>query len=410
MKILFLSGLYSSPLAPGMGVANTRILHAMRSLAEIRVVAPVPWYPAALAQRVPRLRPMIELPRVETDDDGTPVLHPRRLHVPHLHALQAGLYSVSVAKPVWQAARAFQPDVLLSSWAYPDGTAAVALGKLLRLPTIVRVTGSDINDAAQKPRRRPQIQWAMRNAGRVIAVSAALGGELEKLGVSRQRIAVVPTGIDRNKFHPLDRAEARKTLGLGPVPSGGGDGGGDGNGERVILVPSRLSPEKGIHYFLDALAHVVRTDTGVRALIVGNGKEEAPLRAQAERLGIAGHVRFEGFQAVERMKIYYAAADLTCLPSTEEGWPNVLVESFACGCPVVASDVGGVPEIMALLADGGTVVPPADAESLTNALAQGLRHPYDRAAIAEAMLAHTIENTARSYFETCTSAYAEARN
>jgi teichuronic acid biosynthesis glycosyltransferase TuaC len=384
MRILFLSSLYRSPSQPQRSIGNARILRAMRAHAEIRVMVPLPWYPSALAQRFPQLRAIADVPDVEIDDDdGTEILHPRTMHLPRFgRPLYAVLYGASMLAPIRAEVRRFKPDALLSAWAYPDGTAAVALGKILGLPTAVRVMGTDINDYTKNPWRRPQIAWAMRNTGRVIAVSKALAGEVESLGVDPGRIAVIPTGVDTSRFHPHDRREARKALGL---PDG-----------QIIVVPGRLSPEKGVHHFLDALAKLDPTVCGV---LVGDGAQAAELREQAARLGLTGRVRFEGYQPEARMPLYYSAADLSCLASLEEGWPDALMESFACGCPVVASHVGGVPDIIALTGAGFTA-PPGDAEGLAKKLAEGLARGWDRSATAETMRSYTLDRTAREYVET----------
>ncbi len=383
MKILFLSGLYSTPALPGGGVPNARIVRAMRAHADIRIVSPVPWYPRAVARRVPRVRPLAELPRNDRDVDGALVQRPRRLHLPGLPALQAGLYAASLLGPVRRELARFPADVLLSAWAFPDGTAAVALARALGLPTVVRTMGSDINDYAHKPRRGPQIRWAMRNADRVIAVSGALGDVLADLGVARERIRVIPTGVEPALFRPVARADARRELELPEGP--------------LVLVPSRLAPEKGIDVFVEALSRVTAPAT---AVLAGDGPEEARLRADVARLGLDHRVRFAGFQLPERMPLYYAAADLVCLPSHEEGWPNALMESLACGCPFVASDVGGVPEILALTGSG-MLSPPGDPAGLAAVLERALAHPWDRDATAAAMREHTLQNTARRYAETC---------
>lgn len=384
MRILFLSSLYSTPLAPERGIPNARILHAMRAHAEIRVVAPVPWYPPVLARRRPAARALATLPEHEPDDDGSPVWHPRWLHLPRIdRVLQAGLYGASVLGPLREAVARFRPDVLLSAWAYPDGTAASALGKLLGLPTVVRVMGSDINAYTHSRPRRLQIAWALRNAGGVIAVSPALGRKVATLGVDPTRVAVIPTGVDTTVFHPMDRDQARAALGLPPG--------------ALILVPARLSPEKGVHCFLDALAEL---GPEVRAVICGDGAQAGMLRARARRLGVAERVIFAGFQPPRRMQQYYAAADLVCLPSLEEGWPNVLMESFACGAPVVASEVGGVPDIIALTGAGLTA-PAGDPRALARALRDALGRHWDRAATATAMQAHTLARTAQRYLEAC---------
>ena len=383
MRVLFLSGLYSTPMAPSMGVCNARVLHAMREYADIRVMAPLPWYPGPVVRRNPALRAVAELPSVQRDDDGSIVRHPRRLHVPRFYALHAALYAASVLVPVAAEIKRFRPDVLFSAWAYPDGTAATMLGKLFGLPTVVRALGSDINDFAQRRWRRPQIAWAMQHADRVVAVSAALGREIEKLGVDSGRIAVIPTGVDCSAFHPVMMSEARRSLGLPQGP--------------LIVVPSRLSREKGIGYFIEALAMMDQT---VSTVLVGHGPEEQALRDRAAALGVAERVRFAGFQPEANMKLFYSAADVVCLPSLEEGWPNVLVESFACGCPVVASDVGGVSEIISLTG-AGAMAPPGDSNALASALTDALARPWNREDTARTMQHYTLAQTARQYSEIC---------
>ena len=385
LRILFLSGLYSTPRVPWLGIPNARILHAMRRNATIQVVAPIPWSVVAPKPGTPAHQ-LLEVPRIDVDDDGSPLYHPRRLYVPRAHFLHAGLYLASIALPVRNLVRQFRPDVLLTAWAYPDATAATVLARCLGLPSVVRVMGSDVNEFAQHALRRPQISWALRHADRVIAVSQALGFEVEKLGVQRDHIVIVPTGVDPSRFHPVDRTSARQELGL---PQG-----------ALILVPSRLSAEKGIHHFLDAFSLL---PASTHAVVVGDGNERESLCAQASRLGVGERVHFVGFQPEARMRLYYSAADVTCLPSTEEGWPNVLMESFACGCPVVASRVGGVPEIVALTGDGLTV-PPSDPAALRAALADALARTWNRESTANKMLGHTIENTAAQYLETCVQA------
>jgi glycosyltransferase involved in cell wall biosynthesis len=387
MRALFLSTLYSSPTQPGKSPGNTRILHAMRRYADIEVVAPLPFYPEPAARRYPSLHAVTKVPLHEYDEDGSTVHHPRTLHVPRFaRALYATLFGASLIGPVANLHRKRRFDALLSAWAYPDGTAAVAIGRALSIPTVVRVMGSDINDYAQKPYRRPQIAWAMRSAARVIAVSNHLKGEVEKLGARPDRVLWIPTGVDATRFFPIDRTVARREIGAV-------------EGAPLIVVPGRLAPEKGVAFFLEALARVPTA----RAVLVGDGLDRTRLEVLASSLGIASRVVFAGFQREAQMRLYYSAADLVCLPSLEEGWPDVLMESFACGCPAVASDVGGVSEILALTG-GGILVKPGDPNDLARRLGEGLSRRWDRAGIACAMKEHTIDRTAREYVAALESA------
>lgn len=384
MRILFLGSLYSTPKLPDRSPGNSRILHAMRRYAEIRVIAPVPFYPGALVRDRPALRPLAEVPVRELDDDGSPVLHPRTVHIPFTgRSLYAGLFALSVARALRREVRRFGPDVLLSAWAYPDGTAAVLLSRWLGLPCVVRTMGSDVNDHARHRGLRGQIAWAMSRAGRVIAVSGALARALQALGVPRDRIVTIPTGVDRDLFFPRDRQGARAQLAIQGT---------------CVMVPGRLAPEKGVDVLIEALAKIDRRD--VTLVLVGEGAERARLETQAAARGLADRVRFEGFQPEAKMPLYYAAADLVCLPSRQEGWPDALMESASCGCPFVASDVGGVPEILAL-AGGGLTVPAGDPDALAAAIRTALERPWDRDAIAARMEPHSLDATARDYVDTC---------
>jgi len=387
MRILFLSALYSSPAQPQAGVGNGRILRAMRPYAELRIVAPLPWYPAPLVRRAPRLRAMTEVPREEPDDDGSLVFHPRVAHIPGFgRALYPALYAASLIAPLRAEIARFQPDVLLSAWAYPDGTAAAALGRLFRLPSVLRVMGSDINDYGQQRWRRPQISWALGRTTRIIAVSRALGSACETLGADPGRIDYVPTGVDRAVCHPADHAEARREHGLPAVGEA-----------RVVVVPGRLSAEKGVLHFLDAWS---RCDAEGRAVLVGDGPQRGEIERRIDELGLSGRVLLAGFQPEARMKVYYSAADLVCLPSLEEGWPDALMESFACGCPWVASDVGGVADILALTG-AGRLVPPGEPAALAAALREALAGDWNREEIAHALEPYDLDATARAYVESC---------
>jgi glycosyltransferase involved in cell wall biosynthesis len=314
-------------------------------------------------------------------------LHPRTFHIPGVaRFLNAVFYTMSVAPFVRAEVARFRPDVILAPWVCPDGTAAVALGQATGVPVVVRAMGSDINQVAHTPGRRSQVRWTLRHAGRVVAVSRALGDAIACLGVPDEKIAVIPTGVESTIFHPHDRAAARATLGLGPGP--------------LVLAAARLSPEKGLMHLLAALS-IHRGQ--FQLVVVGDGAQRRELEQEVHRRSLRGRVRFEGFQSEARMPLYYSAADLFCLPSLAEGWPDALMESFACGCPAVASAVGGVPDIMALT-EAGLTVPAADPEALARALGQALARDWDRPAIARTMADHTMAATARRYLDVCQDA------
>jgi glycosyltransferase involved in cell wall biosynthesis len=395
LRILFVSSLCSTPLLPNRSPGNARILRALRRLTPCRMIVPVRYYPAVAARFKPSLRPLIDVPRVEVDGEGDEILHPRMVHIPAVgRSLYGGLYAASLYATVRAEIAHFRPDVLLSAFAYPDGTAMVALGERFGLPVVVRTMGGDIHEAPKGRFRRPQISWALRRARRTIAVSAAMGREVEALGVPPGQVVVIPTGVDTTVFRPIARDEARAALGL---PADG----------PVLVAPARLSAEKGLNYLLDALPRVA-SPVPPRLVLVGDGAEKDALAAQAVRLGIADRVRFEGWQPEARMHLYYSAADLACLPSLSEGWPDAVMESFACGCPMVASRVGGVPDIIALTG-AGILVERADAGALAAGIGEGLARAWRRDETAQIMQQHTLAQTAQRYLATCRDAVADFR-
>lgn len=391
LRVLFLSSIYSTPRAPFRGPPNARIVAALRRLAEVRVISPVPYYPPALVRRT-AVAELAALPAEEPDADGSTVLHPRTLHVPKIgRSAYAALQVASLLPIVRREVRAFRPDAILTAFAYPDGAAAVALGALLDVPVAVRCMGSDIHEVALHGLRRAQIRAALARAGRVIAVSEAMAAAIRELGVPPEGIVVIPNGVDVETFRPVEREEARRALGLPPGV--------------VLLAPGRLSPEKGVDRLLRAAARLEGRPTIV---LVGDGPERRALEALTAELGLAGRVRFEGFQPAAQLRLHYSAADLVCLASAHEGWPNVLMEGLACGAPFVATDVGAVSTIRDRTG-GGLVVPPGDVAALADGLRRGLAHAWDRAALARGMEEHGMGRVAERYLAALRDAGAPRR-
>ena len=188
----------------------------------------------------------------------------------------------------------------------------------------------------------------------------ALKDELTRLGVEPERIVVLRNGVDLQQFRPLDRARARAELDL------------DG---KVLLSVGHLTENKGNHLTLEALARM----PGARLLLVGEGPQASRLRRLARALGVSDRVRFEGHVDQPALARYYSATDALVLASRREGWANVLLESMACGTPVVATGVWGTPEVVTA-PEAGILAPTRCADGLHAALeALFARYP-DRAA------------------------------
>ena len=357
MRVLAITKIFPNAAEPLSAPFNRQQFAALASLCELDVMATIPWYPGAgLLARWSSAGKLAQVPRRETID-GIAVTHPRTLFVPRLaHATWGPLYAASIAPLL---PRRGDVDIVLGSWAYPDGFAAVVAAGLLGVPAVVKLHGSDINVIAKEPGPRRMLQWALPRAARVVAVSKALGDEVAQLGVARDKIRVVMNGVDAALFKPRDRAAARAELGVAVGP--------------LAVYVGNLKPEKGVRELVAAWPSVMRGVPNATLAIVGGG----PL---AGELGGDG-VRMIGAQPLDRVPVWMAAADVIVLPSHVEGTPNVVLEALASGRRVVASRVGGIPDL--ITSDVlGTLVPPRDPDALAAALVTALHTPYDADQVA----------------------------
>ncbi|MES1930690.1 group 1 glycosyl transferase [Salinisphaera dokdonensis CL-ES53] len=218
-------------------------------------------------------------------------------------------------------------DVIDAHYFYPDGVAAVALGVHFGKPVVITARGSDINLLPNYRGPRRQILAAANQAAAIISVSSALRDEMIAIGVDGGRVEVVRNGVDTGVFAPLDREATREKLGHdGPI----------------LLSVGHLVEAKGHHLAIRALPMLPTA----KLVIIGEGPMERELKDLTESLGVAPRVMFIGNSSQERLRRYYTAADILVLATLREGMPNVVLEALACGTPVVATAVGGIPEIV----------------------------------------------------------------
>jgi glycosyltransferase involved in cell wall biosynthesis len=330
MRVLALTNLYPNPYQPNRAPFNR---HQFRLLAErhpVRVVAPVLWTDARAARRAGR-PPLPAARRVTLD--GLVIDHPTYWYTPKvLRGAYGRFFLWSVERAFRAAVAEFRPDLVLGSWAYPDGWAAVRLARRCGLPVVIKVHGSDIRLLSTYPRRLRGTVDALRAADGIIAVSQELADRVIGLGVDPDRVTVVMNSVDLATFRPGDRAAARARLGLRPDV-------------RHLLAVGNLTHVKGPDVLLDACSRLADRIGTWELHLVGSGPLHDPLRRRAARLGLADWVRFHGSLPHSTLPQWFQAADALVLASRSEGAPNVVLEAAACACPVVASRVGGVPEI-----------------------------------------------------------------
>lgn len=355
MRILAMTNLYPNPYQPHRATFNRHQFRILGQEHPLRVLAPIAWTDESAA----RWRGGAPLPPGRrVTNDGLVVDHPRYYFTPKCARGWYGrFFLTSVKKTFRRAVREFRPDLVFAPWAYPDGWAAVRLGRAEGLPVVLQVHGSDVLLLDQMPARRKGTEAAVRGADGVVAVSHDLARHLAEMGVEPARIRVIHDGVDRALFHPGEKAAERAALNLPP----------DG---RLLLFVGNLVPVKAVDVLLRAGADLARAGESFRLLVVGQGPLRPSLEGLAAELGLADRVRFLGAIPQVELPRWYRAADVFVLPSHSEGVPNVLLEASACGTPWVASRVGGIPEIAHL--GVSRLVPPNAPTELAAAIREAL--------------------------------------
>ena len=365
MRVVVLTRLFPNAAEPLWSPFNKQQFAALGRLCEVEVLGVIPWFPGArAARRWSAAGRLAEVPAAEIVD-GLAVAHPRYLFVPKLPSASAALYAASLLPELW---RRRQADLMLGAWAYPDGAATVMLARALGLPSVIKVHGSDLNVIARIPSVRAHLRALLPRATRLVAVSRGLADELVALGVERERVAIVPNGVDAALFHPRDRAAARAQLGL---PAEG----------RVMVYVGRLVREKGMMELLDAFGELAPAHPDLSLVLVGEGGWRAAGEERAQQLGVAARLRFVGARPLDEIPRWLGACNLFVLPSWYEGTPNVLLEALACGRRAVATRVGGIPDVMTA-PSLGELVPPRDAGALAAAMARQAYVDYAPAEVA----------------------------
>jgi teichuronic acid biosynthesis glycosyltransferase TuaC len=376
--IVVLSSLFPSATQPTAGLFVRERMFRLRDAASLVVVSPQPWFPGQGLIRwfKPGYRP--PTPRHEVQA-GVDVYFPRFLALPG--ALR-WLDGISMAWACVRLVRRLRDErgagIIDAHFAYPCGFAAVQLKRSLGMPCAVTLRGTETRHLGQ-PRLRRRVLAALRGADWVISVADALRRQVEAAGVPAGTVEVIGNGVDVTRFRRLDRAQARRSLGLDAAAP-------------VLVSVGGLVDRKGFHRVIEQLPALRRRFAGLRYLIVGGPSPEGDislrLRAQVSELGLDDAVVFTGPLAPEQLSVPLSAADVFVLATANEGWANVFLEAMACGLPVVTTDVGGNAEVVSA-PQLGMIVPFGDGQALREAIAAALTRSWDRDRIE----AHARANT-----------------
>lgn len=355
LRVLTLSTLYPDATRPNFGVfveQQTRGLAGHESV-DLTVVSGLGIPPWPLSNHR-NYRAFADIPGCERWN-GVTVHRPRFTILPgtggRFHAASLARAAARIIDPL-HAAKPF--DVIDAEFFFPDGPAAIALGRRYGIPVSIKARGADIHHWGRSPATAAQVRDAANSADGILAVSDALADDIAALGVDRGKTAVHRTGIDRALFAVRDRASAKEALGItGPL----------------VVSTGALIPRKGHAILIGAVARL----PGVSLMIAGDGPQRAALEARIAASGAADRIRLLGSVPHRDLPQLMNAADAMALASSSEGLANAWVEALASGTPVVIPDAGGARELVTTPAAGRIVA--RDAEAFARALSDLLAHP-----------------------------------
>lgn len=362
LRVLTFTTLYPNAEMPNHGVFVENRLRETVSAHPLHatVLAPVPYFPS----KSPRFGRFARFARVPYSEErhGIQVFHPRYAVLPKIGQSSAPWFLYRAARAACRRLGFDKNtiDVIDAHYFYPDGVAAAWLARDLGLPFVVTARGSDVNFIARDPLCRKRIVQAAEQATTVIAVADALKQRMVELGIAASKILVVRNGVDLKRFSQVNREAARRRHNL--------------TGFATITV-GNLVPLKGHALIVEAMTSMA----DCTLLIAGNGPLRSELEAKISALGLEGRVRLLGEVPHAQLAELYSAADCSILMSEREGWPNVLLESMACGTPALATTVGGTPEIVTQ-PEAGILLRERSAAALVEALRKLRANPPDRIA------------------------------
>src|SRR5260370_24610357 len=262
MRLLFIPNDFPYPGDPTRGVFNLHLVRALVQEHEVRVIAPRTWIEAASSKRA-RLNVLQSDSRAQLA--GLDVQYPTYYSTPKLfrHAYGSFLWH-SIKATVRRVLHSFSPDAVIAYWAHPDGEAAVRLSKIIGVPSIVIVGGSDVLLLPNDRRRRVRIQKVLQEAHAVVAVSRDLKNKIVELGIDESKVHVWHQGVDESMFFPGPREDARRRLG---IPLTG----------RKLLWVGRMVPVKGLDVLIQACAALRKCGRDFHLYLAGAGPLRPPL-------------------------------------------------------------------------------------------------------------------------------------
>ena len=386
INVVLVSTLYPNDVMPTRGIFTAHIAQSLKLYCNVIVISPLPWFPKnKIFSRFEKWNQFSLIPGQDTID-GIEIYYPRYLVIPKIGTF---LHSIFIFFPLYFLIRRLKNqgkvDLIKTHWIFPDGVASTLVAKFLKIPQVLVALGCDITHFPSLPFRKRQISWSLKNANVVMAVSEDLVTRVKSLGACPDQVFLAPDGVDFDIFHIRDKKKCRQEIGI-PQDA------------IVILQVASLDEVKATHLLIRAVAKLtVRINRKLLVYIIGEGPLKSGLVELAQKLGVQKNIFFIGRKPHSKVAKWMNAADVFCLTSLREGRPNVIIESLASGTTVVATAVGGVPEL--INPENGYLAKPADSTSIADNLYEALTSARDPRQVANTVAHFTWEAAGKIYFK-----------
>ncbi|MGH9615275.1 MAG: glycosyltransferase [Acidobacteriaceae bacterium] len=359
LRIAVVTGHFPSSGEPTKGRPAYQTMRVLSRKCDVRVFYPHAAYPSLLK---PRSRNYSGL----DDSFNLPDVKAGYYDYPALPMVSRPFNGWNAARVLLPHVRKFAPDLIFSYFLYPDGYAAVKLGAALSVPVVVMGVGSDVHSIGDRF-SEAHTRTVLRDADFVLAISEDLRKRSVALGAPEGKTRTLVSGCDPSVFYVMDRAAARERLHIDPAA------------EAVVYI-GRMDVKKGLRELVEAAVALHPSRPNLHIYMVGDGPDRPLIESAIQARDAAGYIHALPGCSFDQVASWMAASDLATLPSYMEGCPNVVLEALACGRPVVATNVGGIPEIMN--DECGRLIPARDSVALAEALASVLNRTWDAHAIS----------------------------
>ncbi|GAA4035811.1 glycosyltransferase [Parerythrobacter jejuensis] len=366
-RVLSLSTLYPNSAKPRFGTFVARSLEALAARADwdVTVINPIgiPPIPFGAYRELAQAA-------INGLENGVSVHRPTFPLIPKFGGRFNPALIARAVLPLARSLHAQQPfDVLDAQFFYPDGPAIARIAEELDLPFSIKARGADIHYWGATGFGNTAMRKASQEAAGLLSVCEALAQDMAVIGLPREKVSIHYTGLDRDRFRPLDHTGLRARLGEELRIAIADD-------EKLLVTVGALIPRKGQGLVIKAIADMPRT----RLLLVGKGEDEDTLRSLANSAGdgLSDRVHFLGLLDHDLLPVVLSASDAMVLPSASEGLANAWVEALACGTPLVITNAGGAREVVTSR-DAGLIVE-RDSDAIATGIKDLLADPPDRAA------------------------------